>query len=122
GDVTPRGFLEARAGTVQAPAGKTSGRLELARRMTDASNPLLPRVMVNRLWHHLFGRGIVASVDNFGVLGSTPSHPELLDFLAARFAKEDWSIKDALRKMMLSRTYQLTSVATDAKAEEGDPQ
>jgi hypothetical protein len=78
--------------------------------------------MVNRLWHHLFGRGIVASTDNFGVLGSAPTHPQLLDFLADRFVKEGWSVKRAIREMMLSRTYQMASGATDAKAEEADPQ
>ena len=122
GEVAPRQFIEAIAGPHQPDVGKHSGRLELARRMTDASDPLLPRVMVNRLWHHLFGRGIEASTDNFGVLGSPPSHPELLDFLSARFVREGWSIKQTLREMMLSRTYQMACSASDAKAEEADPQ
>jgi hypothetical protein len=122
GDPAPRQFLEAIAGPNQEPVGKGCGRLALARRMTDRGNPLLPRVMVNRLWHHLFGRGIVASTDNFGVLGSPPSHPELLDFLAERFVKERWSVKRAIREMMLTRTYAMSSAATDAQAEEADPQ
>jgi hypothetical protein len=121
GEVAPRRFLEAIAGPDQPPVGKGCGRLELARRMTDPSNPLLARVMVNRLWHYLFGRGIVPSTDNFGVLGSPPSHPELLDYLADRFVKDGWSIKRAIREMMLSRTYQMASSASDAKAEEADP-
>ena len=75
-----------------------SGRLELARQMTDpALDPFVPRVMVNRIWHHLFGRGIVASVDNFGVLGEAPTHPELLDYLADRFVKDGWSVKKTIR-------------------------
>ena len=122
GEIAPRRFIEAIAGADQPPVGKRSGRLELAKRMTASSNPLLPRVMVNRLWHHLFGRGIVASTDNFGVLGSPPTHPELLDFLSTRFVQEGWSVKRAIRAMMLSRTYQMASSATDAKAEEADPQ
>ena len=122
GETAPRRFIEAIAGADQPAVGKRSGRLELAKRMTAVTNPLLPRVMVNRLWHHLFGRGIVASTDNFGVLGSPPTHPELLDFLSTRFVQEGWSVKRAIRAMMLSRTYQLASSASDAKAEEADPQ
>ena len=94
GDEVPRRFLEALAGPNGMAAARGSGRLELARQMTDpALDPFLPRVMVNRVWHHLFGRGIVASVDNFGVLGEAPTHPELLDYLADRFVKDGWSIK-----------------------------
>src|SRR5262249_17130189 len=77
GEIVPRRFLEALAGT-EAVSGRGSGRLELARQMTDpALNPFVARVLVNRVWHHLFGRGIVGSVDNFGVLGEVPTHPEL---------------------------------------------
>ena len=122
GEVAQRRFLEALSGADQPSVGEHSGRMFLARRMVKPANPLLPRVMVNRLWHHLFGRGIVASTDNFGVLGSPPTHPELLDFLADRFVREGWSIKRAIREMMLSRTYQMASSASDAKAEETDPQ
>jgi hypothetical protein len=77
--------------------------------------------MVNRVWHHLFGRGIVPSVDNFGVLGQEPTHPELLDHLATRFVNDGWSVKRLIRTIMLSRTYQMSSAITDAKAEEADP-
>jgi hypothetical protein len=122
GEVAPRQFLEAIAGADQADVGKHCGRLELARRMVDHSDPLLPRVMVNRIWHHLFGRGIVASTDNFGVLGSAPSHKELLDYLSDWFVHEGWSVKKAIRQMMLSRTYQLASSGADGHAEEVDPQ
>ena len=89
--------------------------------VNPATEPLVPRVMVNRIWHHLFGRGIVPSVDNFGVLGQAPTHPELLDHLATRFVKEGWSIKRLIRTIVLSRTYQMASAITDAKAEEADP-
>jgi hypothetical protein len=84
--------------------------LELARRMTDAQkHPLVARVVVNRVWQHLFGRGIVASVDNFGVLGEPPTHPELLDYLADEFVRDGWSIKRLIRSLLLSQTYQMSS-------------
>ncbi|HEY7118167.1 MAG TPA: PSD1 and planctomycete cytochrome C domain-containing protein [Tepidisphaeraceae bacterium] len=82
-----------------------SGRLELARQIADPANPLVARVFVNRVWHHLFGRGIVPSVDNFGALGDRPSHPELLDYLADRFVKEGWSTKKLIRELVLSNTF-----------------
>src|SRR5262249_53395315 len=98
GEAVPRRFLEALAGTEPLPSKNGSGRLELARQMTDpALDPVIARVLVNRVWHHLFGRGIVASVDNFGILGEAPTHPELLDFLADRFVQEGWSIKKLIR-------------------------
>jgi hypothetical protein len=90
--------------------------------MTDPNNPLLARVMVNRLWKHHFGEGLVRSVDNFGVLGELPTHPELLDFLAAEFVKQNWSIKALHRLMVLSSTYQMASTITDAKAVQADAQ
>ncbi len=123
GELAPRRFLEALAGTNQPPIRSGSGRLELARQITDPSNPLTGRVMVNRVWHHLFGRGLVATVDNFGVLGEHPSHPELLDYLANRFVHEQsWSLKQLIRELVLSRTYQMSSRPTDSGAEESDPQ
>lgn len=96
-------------------------RLELAGSMVDPANPLTARVMVNRVWHHLFGRGIVASVDNFGVLGERPAHPELLDHLAQRFVAEGWSVKRLIRSIVLSSTYRMSS-SGDAAAEAVDPQ
>jgi len=122
GDVRARRFLTAIAGEGQPaiPANAGSGRLELARRIADRDNPLFARVMVNRIWHHLFGRGIVATVDNFGVLGEPPSHPELLDHLAAQFRDDGYSIKRLIRAIMLSRTYQMAS-RTNPKADEIDP-
>jgi hypothetical protein len=121
GEVVPRRFLEALAGPAPISA-KGSGRLELARQMTDPRlNPFLPRVMVNRLWHHLFGRGVVASVDNFGVLGERPTHPELLDFLADQFIRDGWSIKKMIRRLVLTNAYRMSSQPTD-KAREADPE
>jgi hypothetical protein len=94
----------------------------LAQRMTDGSDPLLARVMVNRIWQHHFGEGIVKSVDNFGLLGERPSNPELLDYLATRFTNDGWTIKKMHRLLMLSSTYQMSSRADDPQAEEKDPQ
>lgn len=99
---------------------KMSGRLELANEITSAANPLTARVMANRIWQHLFGRGIVATVDNFGRLGEQPSHPELLDFLAARFVERGWSIKEMIRFLVMSRAWQMSSEAP-ARAQEIDP-
>jgi hypothetical protein len=122
GEAAPRRFLEALAGSEPLTAARGSGRLELARQMTDPKlNPLLARVRVNRVWHHLFGRGIVASVDNFGVLGEAPTHPELLDYLAAEFVKEGWSVKKLIRTLTLTSAYRMSS-AQEARAEQADPQ
>lgn len=87
----------------------TSGRLALAHWLASPDNPLTARVVVNRVWHHLFGRGLVSTVDNFGRNGAAPSHPELLDWLAIRFVEDGWSIKRMIRQIMLSQTYQLAA-------------
>ena len=87
----------------------TSGRLELAKWLTDPKHPLTARVMVNRVWTHLFGAGLVETVDDFGRTGAAPSHPELLDYLAARFVEEGWSVKSLIREIVSSRTYQQAS-------------
>jgi hypothetical protein len=122
GELVHRRFLEALRGAGRIPVTQGSGRLELARQMTDpALNPFIARVIVNRVWHHLFGRGIVASVDNFGVLGEPPTHPELLDHLADQFVKEGWSVKKLIRSLVLSRTYQMSS-QPDGRADQADPQ
>lgn len=97
-----------------------SGRLELARQMMDPANPFASRVIVNRIWHHLLGRGIVRSVDNFGVLGQEPTHPELLDYMASEFIADGWSLKRMIRRVMLSQTYQMSS-SQMGSAEELDP-
>ena len=88
---------------------KQSGRLQLAVWLTNKTNPLTARVMANRIWYHLFGSGIVATVDNFGALSEPPTHPELLDYLAARFTAHEWSVKKLIREIVLSHTYQLSS-------------
>ncbi|MSQ94722.1 MAG: DUF1553 domain-containing protein [Gemmataceae bacterium] len=108
GPSVPRGFLSI-FDVAGAPKinPTTSGRLELAQWLTSDKNPLTARVLVNRAWHHLFGAGLVASVDNFGVTGDPPSHPELLDYLAARFMNDGWSVKKLVRTLVLTRAYQL---------------
>jgi cytochrome c553 len=120
GEEVPRRFLEAIAGPSQPAPARGSGRLELAQRLVDSSNPLLPRVLVNRLWKHHFGEGLVRSVDNFGVLGEEPSHLELLDYLARELVRRGWSIKSMHRLLVLSSTYQMASRA-EAAADEADP-
>jgi hypothetical protein len=101
------------------PEGQ-SGRLQLARWLTGPENPLTARVMVNRIWHHLFGRGIVRTVDNFGNMGEAPSHPELLDYLASRFIEDGWSVKSTIRRVVLSRTDRQSIRATE-RAERIEP-
>ena len=121
GDVVPRRMLTAISGDDQPVLTSGSGRLELAQRLLDPSNPFPARVMANRIWHHLFGRGIVASTDNFGVLGQRPTHPELLDHLAIQFVDGGWSIKKLIRSLMLTRTYQMDSKINPAYVD-SDPQ
>jgi hypothetical protein len=109
GPVVPRRYLEALGGATHAAPASGSGRLDLASQMSDRAHPLVARVIVNRVWQHLFGRGLVASVDNFGVLGEPPTHRELLDRLAAEFMADGWSIKRLMRRLMLTSTYRLSS-------------
>ncbi|GMW01248.1 MAG: hypothetical protein AMXMBFR84_23850 [Candidatus Hydrogenedentota bacterium] len=121
GESINRRFLEAIAGLDQPPCGEGSGRLTLADQLLADSNPLPARVMANRIWHHLMGRGIVPSTDNFGVLGQTPSHPELLDYLAIRFRENGWSIKQLIRDVVTSRAYRMSSDPVYMAAEDKDP-
>jgi len=121
GEIAPRRFLEAISGANQLPIEHGSGRLELAERMVDPADPFVPRVMVNRVWQHLFGRGIVPTVDNFGVLGQRPTHPELLDFLADRFVREGWSVKRLIREIALSSAYQMSAQESEHDRQ-SDPQ
>lgn len=106
GETAPRRFLAILAGDNAPPFSQGSGRLELARAIANTDNPLTARVFVNRVWMHHFGRGLVKTPSNFGSLGETPSHPELLDHLASRFVAEGWSIKALHRAILLSATYQ----------------
>jgi hypothetical protein len=109
GPEVPRGVLTVLKNPQASVNPRHSGRLELAHWIASRDNPLTARVMVNRLWEHLFGQGLVESVDNFGSLGSEPTHPELLDALAVRFMDSKWSIKTLIRSMVLSRVYRLSS-------------
>jgi len=118
GPIVERRFLEALDGNRIADGG--SGRLQLAREITDLDNPLTARVLVNRLWHHLLGRGIVATTDDFGVQGQRPTHPELLDHLATRLIEHDWSVKQMVRSILLSDAYQISS-ANNSSSRELDP-
>lgn len=122
GEDSPRKFPVAVAGPNQRNLPKDrSGRLELAKWLTDAKNPLTARVFVNRVWRWRFGRGLVGSVDNFGALGDLPTHPELLDYLATTFVSEDrWSLKKLHRRLMLTNTY-VMSGRFEAKAAAIDP-
>jgi len=122
GELAPRQFLTALRTQNETPFQGGSGRLELARCMTNPSNPLLARVMVNRVWEHLFGRGIVATPDDFGKLGQSPTHPELLDWLANWYRTEaHWSTKRLIRMLVTSSTYRMSSELTNSAAEEQDP-
>ncbi len=102
----------------EGPGAEDSGRLALAAATASAANPLTARVYVNRVWHHAFGRGIAPATDNFGALGQPPSHPELLDWLADRFAREHgWRLKPLLRELVLSRAFRLDSAPRPDSAE-----
>lgn len=118
GPTVPRGFLSAFQVPGTEPVNpQQSGRLELAKWLTSANNPLTGRVIVNRVWQSLFGTGIVNTVDNFGVNGGQPSHPELLDYLTQEFVRDGWSLKKLVRRVVLTRSYQLGVEAPDANRE-----
>ncbi|MBK8037932.1 MAG: DUF1549 domain-containing protein [Verrucomicrobiaceae bacterium] len=118
GNMVQRGLPMLAKTSATIPSG--SGRKELASWISSPDNPLTARVIVNRVWLHLFGQGIVTTPDNFGLSGQAPSHPALLDHLATRFVKEGWSVKKLIRELMTSRVYAL-STAHDAKNFEADP-
>jgi hypothetical protein len=117
----PRRYLEvlARPGETFKTSG--SGRLELAESIARADNPLTARVMVNRVWQHVFGEGLVRTVDDFGQNGEKPTHPELLDYLATRFVEDGWSVKRLIRALVLTRTFQLSNRPNEA-ARSADPE
>ena len=114
GDPVPRRYLTALGGKPYDNPAEM--RLRLAEETASAGNPLTARVMVNRIWRHMFGRGIVASVDNFGRLGAKPSHPDLLDYLAAEFIESGWSIKDMIRRLALTAAYRRGSNGSERAA------
>ena len=99
---------------------KGSGRLEWANQVVDSDNPLTARVMMNRMWKQLFGSGLVATVNDFGHMGRNPTHPELLDYLARDFMRNDWSIKTMLRKLVSTSTYRMSSTPNESSISE-DP-
>jgi len=121
GEVAPRRYLEVLSSSSDSFKGPNSGRLELAHQIASPSNLLTARVIVNRVWHHLFGTGLVRTVDDFGHVGELPSHPELLDHLATRFVDEGWSIKQLIRSIVLTRTFQLSNQPS-VESREVDPQ
>ncbi|QDU22167.1 PSD1 and planctomycete cytochrome C domain-containing protein [Urbifossiella limnaea] len=121
GELAPRGFLRVVSDKAPSIPAKASGRLELARWVASADNPLTARVLVNRVWQHHFGEGLVRTPDDFGTRGERPSHPELLDWLAAQFVKNGWSLKSLHRLILLSDTYQMASRPVPAAAAAVDP-
>lgn len=120
GDLVPRGFLTVLGGQKLPATSRSSGRRELADWIATPTNPLVARVMVNRIWLHHFGKGLVTTPNDFGHQGKPPTHPELLEWLAARFIASGWSIKSMHRVIMLSHTYRLQSARSEP-AVERDP-
>ena len=120
GKQVPRGYLELVTGSQEGFNVAGSGRLKLAETIANPNNQLTARVMANRIWYYLFGRGIVSTVNDFGRLGERPSHPELLDYLAERFVADGWSIKRLIRSLVLSQTFRQSSQVSP-QAEEIDP-
>ena len=115
GEIQPRGF----PALISIPEARVpdyggSGRLELAAWLTSSRNPLTARVIVNRLWHHHFGRGIVESVNDFGFQGSKPTHPALLDYLAHDLIENGWTLKRLHKKIMMTAAYQMGSTESEA--------
>ncbi len=116
GDIAPRGFLQILGGTRLPANYQGSGRRELANWIADKQNPLTARVIVNRVWLHHFGNGLVPTPNDFGIRGLAPTHPELLDYLAAQFIADGWSFKKMHRRLMLSHAYQLSGENNVANA------
>lgn len=118
--LVPRRFLEVLHSKADSYAGRASGRLALAEELVGPGNPLTARVMANRVWHWLLGRGLVSTVDNFGRMGAEPTHPDLLDHLAREFISHGWSMKYLIREIVLSDTWQRSSLPPPL-ANETDP-
>jgi len=121
GESVPRRFITCIAGEQAQPFKNGSGRLELAQAIADKNNPLTARVMVNRVWLYHFGNGLVRTPGDFGIRGELPTHPELLDWLAATFIENGWSVKKLHRLMLLSSAYQQSSLGTP-KGSSVDPE
>ena len=109
GPVVPRRTLEILGGADRKPFKQGGGRLELARSITDPRNPLTARVLVNRVWMYHFGRGLVPTPDDLGTMSEAPSHPELLDYLAAEFVEKRWALKPLHKRILMSAAYQQSS-------------
>ncbi|HCQ81173.1 MAG TPA: hypothetical protein DIV46_14485, partial [Verrucomicrobiales bacterium] len=109
GELVPRRFIQILAGESPSPYTEGSGRRELAQSVTAPDNPLTARVIVNRVWQWHFGKALVRTPSNFGVLGEKPTHPQLLDWLAHDFVEHGWSLKRLHRQIMLSSTWQMSS-------------
>ena len=120
GEVIPRGFLEILSDTDSKKYTNGSGRLELANAIASSENPLTARVAVNRIWQLFFGQGLVKTTSNFGSLGGLPSHPELLDYLAVTFMENGWSIKDLIKRILLSSTYRQSSFVISLKRQKDE--
>ena len=121
GKVVKRRYVEVLSSSDQTIEGPRSGRLEVAQTIASEKNPLTARVMVNRLWHHAFGTGIVGTPDDFGSIGDRPSHPKLMDYLAWRFVKVDrWSVKNMIRSLVQSNTFRMSSVVSQ-RNQQTDP-
>jgi len=120
GPLVARHFLEVLSGSYRPAFTNGSGRLDLAWAIVSKSNPMTPRVMINRIWLHHFGEGFVTTPDDFGMMSEPPNHPELLDYLASRFVEEGWSIKKMHRLIMLSSAYQQSS-ANNPRFAQTDP-
>ena len=122
GEVTPRHFLSTITPPDEVKIANGSGRLQLAQWLTEDSHPLTARVLVNRIWAQHFGQGIVKTLDNFGRQGERPTHPELLDWLAESFIRDGWSLKKLHRQIMLTETYQLSSLDGNEATQTSDPE
>jgi len=116
GSIVPRRFLEILSDEDRPEYRGGSGRLQLARDIASPENPLTARVLVNRVWQHLFGVGFVPTPDDLGNMSAPPTHPELLDYLARQFVEDGWSVKSLIREIVLSSTYQVSADADSAKA------
>ena len=120
GEVIPRGFLEILSDRGSKKYTNGSGRLELANAIASSENPLTARVAVNRIWQLFFGQGLVKTTSNFGSLGASPSHPELLDYLAITFMENGWSVKDLIKRILLSSTYRQSSFVVSLKRQKDE--